>query len=326
MQFSAKFVALIMAATSVQAHLRMTGSFTPSDAANPAGPLLATGTDYPCSTSFSGGTPMSVAKGTQHQIALVGSAVHSGGSCQISITYDKQPNKSSAFKVIKSFQGNCPVPGPPGGNFAANAEMPLPGLPYSIPDDAPAGDAIIAWTWFNKSGNREMYMRCAPIKITGSAGDKSKFSGRPDILKANIGNGCSTLEGTEINFPAPGDTVVGKGNGSPQGNCGPSGSTAPAKDTTTTTPKQTTPKPADDTKTTTPAKPAAPVTTTPKQTTGGSCTPGTVVCLSGGSKWAMCGADGKQIDMGSVAGGTKCSGGQMIPARRRVRRTMTERA
>ncbi|EHK43392.1 hypothetical protein TRIATDRAFT_85794 [Trichoderma atroviride IMI 206040] len=31
----------------------------------------------------------------------------------------------------------------------------------TLPNDTPAGDALFAWTRFNKIGNRERYMNCA---------------------------------------------------------------------------------------------------------------------------------------------------------------------
>jgi hypothetical protein len=67
-------------------------------------------------------------------------------------------------------------------------------------------------------------MRCSPITISGSNSDVSAFSSRPEIFKANINNGCTTLAGQDVIFPAAGDVVVGKGTAAPEGNCGGSGS------------------------------------------------------------------------------------------------------
>jgi len=304
MQFTTKFAALLLAvAPLASSHIIMDGGWAVSG--QPSHPLEANGSNYPC-TAGPSGSAVTIAKGSQAKIGLKGSAVHGGGSCQISITYDQNPSKSSKFTVIKSFQGGCPISA--AGNLPANPENALPGLPYTIPSDAPTGSAVVAWTWFNKIGNREMYMRCQKINITGGAGDNSKWNKRPDILKANIGNGCSTREGDEVKFPNPGDVVVGAGSGSPVGNCGPSGGSTgatPGKGGSTDT-KPTPQQP------TTPQQPK-PQQPKPQQPSngGGSCSGG-IVCTSS-TTWAMC-SNGTPIPMGAVAAGTKCSNGAIVAA------------
>ena len=186
-------------------------------------PLNPDGSNYPCFYADGGsGTFPTIQLGTESHIGLQGSAVHGGGSCQISITYDVPPNKKSVFKVVKSFQGSCPIH--VDGNLAPNATNTLPELDYVIPANIPTGKAVIAWTWFNKIGNREMYMRCAPVLLTGGSGDSIGYNLLPDIFKANIGNGCSTTEGVDTIFPNPGSVVEGSGTGPPVGICGCSGS------------------------------------------------------------------------------------------------------
>ena len=74
-------------------------------------------------------------------LSLEGSAIHEGGSCQLSISEDG----GSTFKVIKSFMGNCPA--------AAGVT-----LNVDIPKDVKSGDVVFAWTWNNNTGNREFYM------------------------------------------------------------------------------------------------------------------------------------------------------------------------
>ena len=87
---------------------------------------------------------------------------------------------------------------------------------FTIPDSFQAGEYTIAWTWFNRLGNREMYMNCAPITITESS-SSSKRSGSaeieeqspedfPPLFIANI-NGCLTKESYAIRFLYPGYTV-----------------------------------------------------------------------------------------------------------------------
>ena len=240
-------------------------------------PLDPSGSNYPCFYTDGGtGTFPELALGSQQHIGLKGSAVHGGGSCQISITYDVPPNKNSKFKVVKSFEGNCPIHAE--GNLPDNPTNTLPGLQYQLPSNIPSGKAVIVWTWFNKIGNREMYMRCAPVTLTGSGGDDSAFNALPDMFKANIGNGCGTTEGVDLSFPNPGSVVEGSGDGPPTGNCGPSNSQPevvkpPKVDPTPTPtppseqeqPKDTSTPTLPDTEPPTTTEESTPVETTPKK-------------------------------------------------------------
>jgi hypothetical protein len=85
-----------------------------------------------------------------------------------------------------------------------------------------------------------MYMNCAPITVTGSEGSTSALSALPDMFVANIGNGCSVSEGTDVQFPNPGDSVA-RENGAtnvfaaPQGACA-TGSSQPGPDKPTAAP------------------------------------------------------------------------------------------
>ncbi|KAB2569157.1 hypothetical protein DBV05_g12162 [Lasiodiplodia theobromae] len=119
--------------------------------------------------------------GNDAEIAAIGStqgaAVHDGGSCQLSITYDKAPTAKSVFKVFHSIQGGCP-----GYNQKTSS------FQYSIPKDLVNGEAILAWTWFPVSSYApEMYMNCAPVTISGASDDTSAFDELPDIFVANLG-------------------------------------------------------------------------------------------------------------------------------------------
>ncbi|PYH28820.1 uncharacterized protein BO87DRAFT_450129 [Aspergillus neoniger CBS 115656] len=156
-------------------------------------PLSATGSDFPCK-GYARDPFDSVAEytaGQEYAITLAGTATHGSGSCQISLSYDM----GETFRVIHSILGHCPEP-----------------LHYSfrIPEDAPYGPALLAWTWFNKIGNREMYMNCAQVTIQSPKTDVGTLQGetqqaswleRPPIFLANI-NG-------EGHFPMPGDSVEG---------------------------------------------------------------------------------------------------------------------
>jgi len=192
-------------------------------------PLEKDGSDFPCKQRSgvydAQGASNSMPLGSSQALKFTGSATHGGGSCQISITYDKAPTKNSVFKVIHSIEGGCPVQGVE-GNTGDNANAPSPSTySFKVPTTLPTGDATLAWTWFNKVGNREMYMNCAPISITGSSTkrdddylearnatqlverDQAAFNALPDMFVANIGTGCGTQDSSDVKFPNPGDSV-----------------------------------------------------------------------------------------------------------------------
>jgi hypothetical protein len=80
---------------------------------------------------------------------------------------------------------------------------------FDIPNDVANGDALFAWTWFNYEGNREMYMNCADVTVTGGQGTVDSFeSAYPEIFVANVGNGCKTVELEETVFAHPGKQVI----------------------------------------------------------------------------------------------------------------------
>lgn len=143
--------------------------------------------------------------GEEQTISFKGSAVHGGGSCQLSVTTDTEPSASSKFKVIESIEGGCPgVDGPQEFKF-------------TLPDSIPNGKATFAWTWFAKlSGGPEMYMNCAPIEVTGGASDSSKFDALPDMFVANLPGvaECKTATSKATKFPNPGQSVISGNDGS----------------------------------------------------------------------------------------------------------------
>lgn len=70
---------------------------------------------------------------------------------------------------------------------------------------------ILRRTWFNKIGNREMYMNCAQVTITG--GGSGLGIEYPQTFVAQIGtNECTVPEGIAVEFPHPG-AVVQRGDG-----------------------------------------------------------------------------------------------------------------
>ncbi|CVK88002.1 related to spore coat protein SP96 precursor [Fusarium proliferatum] len=173
-------------------------------------PLNADGSNFPCKGIVNDGSSASnvYKQGSKQQLSFTGQAVHGGGSCQISLTTDKNPTKNSVWKVIKSIEGGCPAQGQE-GNMGGNPDAPDPyKYDFTIPKELAAGDYTLAWTWFNKVGNREMYMNCAAVTIEGSGGSKDHLDSLPDMFTANLGDGCETLPDTDLLFPNPGEDVV----------------------------------------------------------------------------------------------------------------------
>lgn len=144
--------------------------------------------------------------GVPQKLSFKGGATHGGGSCQLSVTLDKEPTKNSQWKVIHSILGGCPNSDTGNANgspdYAGN-----PTFEYTMPKGMPNGEYTMAWTWFNKIGNREMYMNCAPITVTGGADNNDVLDTLPDMFVANIGNGCTTCENEDFVFPQCGRNV-----------------------------------------------------------------------------------------------------------------------
>ncbi|KAJ6134749.1 CAZyme family AA11 [Penicillium sp. IBT 18751x] len=182
-------------------------------------PLAGDGSDFPCklrANSFLAPSTETIYQiGVVNTMTFEGSATHGGGSCQLSLTEDLMPSKESKWKVIKSYEGGCPAN--VGTNLAgsATADNGLQ-LEFAIPENIPPGKYTLAWTWFNRIGNREMYMNCAPITVTSGSSPQSCKSMQkqtpnfPPMFIANI-NGCITKEGVDIRFPQPGSIVEHNG-------------------------------------------------------------------------------------------------------------------
>jgi hypothetical protein len=227
---------------------------SPIDATAVREPLSPNGEDFPChgvSLPTNGGIRMS-AGSTQSLEFDTGNgantAVHGGGSCQVSITYESDPvslKNPQNWNVLYSIQGGCPsnthlnLDGVfissagsyqgswPCTNESTNGIDCVNAFQFKIPEGLKEGHAIIAWTWFNTVGNRHMFMNCINVDIEG--GDGSEMGSLPSMFVANIGNGCETPENHDLAFPAPGRYLTTK--------------TAPAQSSCTATPYPTvTPK------------------------------------------------------------------------------------
>lgn len=219
MMFAKSVLVAVLGATAVNAHMIMTNPVPYGKETLNNSPLAADGSDFPCklrSGAFDITEENTIAIGASHALSFEGSATHGGGSCQISLTTDREPTKQSEWKVIKSFEGGCPAN--VDGNMAGGASMKDPyQFSFTIPEGIEAGKYTLAWTWFNRIGNREMYMNCAPVTVTGGSAKRSteveippviekRTANFPPMFVANI-NGCTTKEGIDIRFPQPGEYV-----------------------------------------------------------------------------------------------------------------------
>lgn len=189
----------LVAASTASAHMQMSWPYPLHSTFNPATPEAAKdysmtaplGT-YPCKGYINNpsGSPYmdsvaTWAAGSTINATYAGTASHLGGSCQWSMSYDD----GATWNVIHSYVGGC---------------MLDTTIDVTIPSSAPSGSALFGWTWFNHAGNREMYMNCAAVTITGGG---SGLTG-PTPFVANVAaNTCVTIENIDVVFPNPGDSI-----------------------------------------------------------------------------------------------------------------------
>jgi hypothetical protein len=223
-------------ALTANAHLFIS-SPQPIAGTAPKDPLDASGSNFPChgvSLPASGGEKM--AAGSPQLLAFdtgngANTAVHGGGSCQISITYETDAAKVKDPKnwfVIYSIESGCPTNSMlnldgsyqgPDGTYTGSYDCTDPKtngvdcvnqFNFTIPKGVKDGHAIMAWTWFNNVGNRELYMNCINTQLSG--GDGSEMSEFPSMFVANMASvdQCPTTEGVNVKFPFPGKYVTTK--------------------------------------------------------------------------------------------------------------------
>lgn len=174
-------------------------------------PLEQTGQDFPCKLRAGAYdvTQMNYwVAGEAQSVRFRGSAVHGGGSCQFSVTTDLQPTRDTRWKVIHSMVGGCPSSA--GGNLLGGADAhSADDFDVLLPKEMPNGRYTFAWTWFNRMGNREMYMNCAPISVSGGGDDITFLDALPDMFVANLpSTDCATVANFDYAFPNPGDSVM----------------------------------------------------------------------------------------------------------------------
>ncbi|KAJ1658708.1 hypothetical protein IWQ61_002093 [Dispira simplex] len=113
-----------------------------------------------------------VQAGSSITVVFEGSAIHNGGHCEFSLSYDG----GKQFVAIQTILKTC---------FLSGKTFNVP-----IPQDAPSGKAVFAWSWVNASGNREFYMTCSDIEIQGGKGGALKG---PQMITPNYDGNSPTI-------------------------------------------------------------------------------------------------------------------------------------
>lgn len=177
--------------------------------------------DYPCKKQradvYEITTMNNMAVNTPIALSFNGSASHAGGTCQLSVSLDKEPTASSVFKVIKVFEGGCP-------SDASGGDL-IKDFAFQIPEGFPNGQATFAWLWYNRlGGTREVYMNCAPITVTGGSENKDVFNSLPNQYLINLPTSeCQGVDSTDLVIPYPGQYIEkGQDNVIPKAAVGPS--------------------------------------------------------------------------------------------------------
>lgn len=194
-------------ASTVNAHMVITSPVPYGQDSLNNSPLENDGSDFPCkqrSGVYDVSKMNEIPVGVPQKLSFKGGATHGGGSCQLSVTLDKEPTKDSEWKVIHTILGGCPNSAAGNANGAPTYDG-NPSFEYSMPKGMPNGQYTLAWTWFNKIGNREMYMNCAPITVTGGADNNDVYNSLPDMFVINLPREeCETAESEDFVFPSPG--------------------------------------------------------------------------------------------------------------------------
>lgn len=230
-------VSLACLITMTNAHMIMSSPVPYGKSTLNNSPLLGDGSDFPCKQRSgvydAEGAQNNIAIGEPQTLSFIGSVVHGGGSCQVSLSTDLQPTKNSQWMVIHSIEGGCPsnvtgnLDANPAGTGAAQFQ-------YTVPEGVEPGQYTIAWSWVNKVGNREFYMNCGPATIT--AAKKKRYAPAPIVRRQSsfpamfvanlqgVDNGCTTAEGLDIEYPDAGASVekgtIGTNFGPPIGCAG----------------------------------------------------------------------------------------------------------
>ncbi|EME49105.1 hypothetical protein DOTSEDRAFT_49429 [Dothistroma septosporum NZE10] len=195
-------IAMLFSSTAV-AHMTINSPVPFGQKTLTNSPLASDGSDFPCkqrSGVYDITAMNKMAVGEPQTLNFTGEASHGGGTCQLAISMDKEPSKDSVWKLIQVFEGGCPVSAD--GNAGSHP------FTFSIPKDFPNGISTFSWIWFNRIGNREIYMNCAPITVTGGSDSKDAYDSLPDAYFVNLDDTCKTQDSADTIIPYPGEYVL----------------------------------------------------------------------------------------------------------------------
>lgn len=150
--------------------------------------------------------------GQPQELSFIGSVSHGGGTCQLTMTKDKEPTANSTFKVFQVFEGGCPIDS--NGNTGTHP------FTFVLPKGMPNGIMTFAWIWYNRIGDREIYMNCCPANVSGGSDNDNYFNSLPNAYVINLptegANGCqSTFEddSNAVTIPHPGQFILKEAQG-----------------------------------------------------------------------------------------------------------------
>ncbi|KAL9084830.1 MAG: hypothetical protein Q9165_007898 [Trypethelium subeluteriae] len=218
-------ISVLGLAATTQAHMIMQNP-TPIASNDIKDPLESSGANFPChgqALAPSGGVTWSVGSTQNLSFQLGGggnTAVHAGGSCQVSVTYETDAEKvkdPANWYVIHSIEGGCPAIAK--GNLNTATECGSLGqtecvnsFPFEIPKELKNGQATMAWTWSNTLGNREYYMDCAYVDVSGGS---DQLGSLPNLYVGNLQDvpgSCTNAPETNVKYPQPGNYVTNPPN------------------------------------------------------------------------------------------------------------------
>ncbi|KAJ2436917.1 hypothetical protein GGF42_008797 [Coemansia sp. RSA 2424] len=173
--------AILAMATRVWAHMSMIGpcprynsqgincpALPPGEAIdyNESSPISSSGVALQPFCKYATPWPTPAAQWTAGQSITVNfsnyGSEHNGGHAEFSLSYDAGKSFVVIYRVLSHFFYDAQ------GNYQFN-------YTFALPASVPGSDsAIFAWSWVNSMGNREFYMNCADVAISGTS---ESFSG-----------------------------------------------------------------------------------------------------------------------------------------------------